>query len=289
LYRLPLRKSHIGAAIARFRRKSGTMPRARAFVQASMASDIDHYPLTGRFLMGRSRHAMTEREKDVLEGAVDEVDEFARSHRLLSRGELAQRSAILIEGFIIRTIEEHDRRFIVGIHVPGDFVDLHGYALKRLDHDVVTLGQARVGFVSHDKLREIQAQEPHLARLFWFSTLLDAAINREWILKLQQLKAHRRVAHVLAEIWYRLGMVGLGRANGFRSPLTQADLADMCGTTPIHMNRALGQLRREGIAEFRRGLVIVSDRERFERHADFNPAYLYGGGPLSVGDALDKR
>ena len=69
--------------------------------------------------------------------------------------------------------------------------------------------------------------------------------------------------------------------------LTQIDLADMCGTTPIHMNRALGELRREDIAEFRRGLVVVREREQLERQGDFDPAYLYGEGPLRVGHELD--
>ena len=252
-----------------------------------MVDDVEQYPLTGRFLLGRTRHAMGEREKDMLEASIAQVEEFDKPHRIIARGEPADRSTMLIDGFILRTIHENDRRYVVGIQVPGDFVDLHAFALKRLDHDVVTVGPTRVGYVPHDRIAKIHETEPHLSRLFWFSTLLDAAIHRQWTLKLEQLKASRRVAHRLAEIWKRLEMVGLGRANGFRSPLNQSDLADMCGTTPIHMNRALSELRREEIAEFRRGLVLVRDRERFERHGDFDPAYLYGQGPLHVEHELD--
>jgi CRP-like cAMP-binding protein len=116
--------------------------------------------------------------------------------------------------------------------------------------------------------------------------LLDAAIHRQWILKMEELTAARRVAHVFAEMWYRLDMVGLGRRDGLRTPLIQADLADMCGTTSIHMNRALGQLRKEGIAEFRRGTVYVRDRAGLEAFAGFNAAYLYGPGDLRVNGEL---
>lgn len=253
-----------------------------------MVEDAERYPLTGRFLMGRSRHAMGEREKDILEDAIEEVAEYDRPTCIIARGQLADRSTILIEGFIIRTIMERDRRYIVGFHVPGDFVDLHAYALKRLDHEVMTLGPTKVGYSSHARIGTIHETEPHLSRLFWFSTLLDAAIQRQWTLKLEQLKASRRVAHRVAEIWRRLEMVGLGRTNGFRSPLTQTDLADMCGTTPIHMNRALSELRREDLLEFRRGLVIVRDRAKLERYADFDRAYLYGEGPLRIGHELDN-
>ena len=254
-----------------------------------MVEEIEQYPLTGRFLMGRLRHAMSPREREILETLIEDVEEFDRPTRIVSRGQLVERSTILISGFMLRTIEEHGRRHVVGIQVPGDFVDLHAFALKRLDHDIVTLGASRVGYVSHARLWQVMEDEPHLARLFWFATLLDAAIHREWILKLEQLKARRRVAHLLAEIWTRLDMVELARGNGFRAPLTQTDLADMCGTTSIHMNRALSELRREGIVDFRRGLVVARDRAQLERHGDFNPDYLYGEGKLEVGDELDKR
>lgn len=252
-----------------------------------MVDDVTSYPLTGRFLLGRSRHAMREHEKAVLEGAIEEVVEYDRAHRIIARGEVASRSTMLIDGFILRTIEENGQRYVVGIQVPGDFVDLHAYALKRLDHDVITIGPARVGYVSHETIGRIHETEPHLTRLFWNSTLLDAAIHRQWTLKLEQLKASRRVAHRLAELWYRLEMVGLSRPTGFRTPLTQVDMADMCGTTAIHMNRALGELRKEGIAEFRRGTVIVRDRKALERFGDFDPAYLYGDGSLGVRHELD--
>ena len=253
-----------------------------------MKGELDRYPLTGRFLMGRLRHAMSDREKDILERSIVDVRRYSDEHRVLARGELCSRSRMLIEGFILRTIRENDRRYIVGIQVPGDFVDLHAFALKRLDHDIVTLGPTLIGSVGHERLTELMATEPHLSRLFWFSTLLDAALHRQWVLKLEQLKANRRVAHLMAEIWHRLEMVGLAGPGGFRSPLTQVDLADMCGTTPVHMNRAIGELRRLDVADFRRGTVSFADRRRLEEHGDFDPAYLYGQGALQVGDELAK-
>ena len=252
-----------------------------------MKAELEKFPLTARFLRGRLRHAMDEREKEILESSIQDTEEFSTPHKLLSRGDVCERSTMLVDGFMLRTIYENDRRYIVGIQVPGDFVDLHAFALKRLDHDLVTVGPARVGYVTHDRLRTLMQSEPHLSRLFWFSTLLDAAIHRQWTLKLGQLKANRRVAHLFCEIWSRLDMVGLARPNGFRTPLTQADLADMCGTTAIHMNRALGDLRRGEIAEFRRGLVSVDDRKALENQGDFNADYLYGEGRLHVGDALE--
>ena len=250
-------------------------------------NELDAYPLTGRFLMGRLRHAMSEEDKAVVESLIEQAERVDPQTMVLARGELCTRSTILIEGYMASTIADRGRRFIVGLHVPGDFVDLHGFALKRLDHDVIALGPVRVGYAPHERIAEVLEKRPHLARLLWFATLLDSAIHREWILKLEQLTAAKRVAHVFAELWHRLDLVGLGRRDGLRTPLIQSDLAEMCGTTPIHMNRALGQLKKEGVAEFRRGTLYVHDRARLEAFAEFDPAYLYGEGTLRVGHELD--
>ena len=250
-------------------------------------NELEKYPLTGRFLMGRLRHAMSDAEKAIVESLVEGVEVLERPTTILERGRVCGRSTMLIEGAILRTIQKDGRRFIVGMHVPGDFADLHCFALKRLDHDVITIGCTKVGFIPHERIEQVMATQPHLARILWFSTLLDAAIHREWILKLEQLTAVRRVAHVFAEMWHRLDLVGLGRRDGLRTPLIQSDLADMCGTTAIHMNRALAQLKKEGIAEFRRGALYVSDRAALEAFGEFDPSYLYGEGSLKIGHELD--
>ena len=249
--------------------------------------ELDEYPLSGRFLMGRLRHAMSEAEKQAVESLIETVDTYAAGETLLHRGQLCDRSTMLIEGFILRTIRSGDKRFVVGIQVPGDFVDLHAFALKRLDHDLVTIGDVKVGFASHARLMDVMETRPHLARLLWFSTLLDAAIHREWIMKLEQLRAAKRAAHVFCEIWHRLDFVGLGNEDGVHTPLIQADLADMCGTTAIHMNRALSELRKSGLADFKRGVVSIPDRAKLEKHADFESTYLYGEGLLGMGEELN--
>jgi len=250
-----------------------------------MAADPD-YPLTGKFLMGRARQALSLRERDLLESAVHEVEEHASGHLILQRGALADRSTMLIEGFMTRVIETGRDRSTVALQVSGDFVDLHAFALKRLDHDVVTLGPTKVAYIAHEALEKIMRDEPHLARLLWFSTLLDAAIHRNWILKLEQLTVEGRLAHLLAETWHRLDFVGEAQENGFAIPITQIELANTCGTTPIHINRIIRKLREEGIVHLSRSHVAILDHAALKERGAFAPGYLYGEGHLYLGDAL---
>lgn len=249
----------------------------------------EQFPNSWRFLLGRVRHAMTQRECELLEELVTNVEDVPSQHTVLKRGDIVEQSTLLIEGFIARVIERDGKRHIVALHVPGDFVDLHGFALKRLDHSVVTIGRAKLGYVEHRRIARLLTEEPHLARLLWFSTLLDAAVHREWILKLEELNADGRLAHLIAEMWHRLNFVGLADPTGFPFPLTQVEMADACGTTAIHLNRVVRQLRESGIADISRGRITILDMERLTNLGAFEKSYLYGEGTLQIGRELDKE
>ena len=110
----------------------------------------------------------------------------------------------------------------------------------------------------------------------------DAAIHRERILKLEDLNAAQRVAHVFCEIGRRLDMVGLDGEGRVALPLTQAQLASMCGTTTAHMSRALRRLRDETGATFRHGKLHCPDPGAMAAFCEFNPSYLYGPGDLQL-------
>lgn len=242
---------------------------------------MTRFPNTGRFLMGRLRGEMSLEERSEIEGMIDSTEWIDRPTRIVERGHKPAHSTMLIDGFMLRTLDDEGRRHAISVHVPGDFVDLHCFALKRLDHNLDTLGQVKLGYVPHSALERVIREKPHLTRLFWFSTLLDAAIHREWIIALEQLTTPRRIAHIMAEISRRLWMVGLGSPAGYDTPLTQANLAEMCGASPIHINRAIRDLRRQNIADFDRGRVTIPDPLALEHYASFTPDYLYGPWSLA--------
>lgn len=243
-----------------------------------VAAHTDLYPLTGAFLAGRMRDRLTPEDEAHLESLAEAPRKLADGEYLVSRGERVNNTHILVEGFLCSVIDKGGERFIVGVHVPGDFVDLHGFALGRLDHDLVASGPARVSRVSHAALARITSERPALAQALWAATLLSASIHRRWIYNLEALDAPRRIAHLFAELHYRQSMTGRGATRTLRTPFTQTDLADMCGVSAIHANRAIGRLRDMGLAEIRRGDLYTSDWKALESYAGFDPGYLYAGG-----------
>jgi CRP-like cAMP-binding protein len=166
-------------------------------------------------------------------------------------------------------------RQLVSVQTPGDFVDLHGYPLQRLDHDIATISECQVAYAPHDKMTELVERMPHLGRVLWFSTLLDAAMHREWIFRLGRLDAVGRVAHMLCETYARLTAVGLVVDNSFSWPMTQQDLGEACGLTSVHVNRTLRVLREAGMVEVSDRTVTMLDFDRLAHTGEFQADYLY--------------
>lgn len=224
----------------------------------------------------RARDLLGDEEERVLRATVAEVKDYPAARTIVRAGVTVSNCTLLIEGFIARYKDLADgQRQIMEVHVPGDFLDLHSFLLKRLEHNVGALTPVRVALVPHDALRALTETHAHLARLLWFSTLLDAAIHREHILSVGRRSAISRIAHLICELQVRLGIVGLSDGARFLLPLTQTDIADATGLTPVHVNRMLKRLRDEELATFRGGEVTIHDWERLQRVAEFTPDYLY--------------
>jgi CRP-like cAMP-binding protein len=229
------------------------------------------------FLMKlRARDDVSAEEERALRAVIGEVREIGADKTIIRAGEEIDASTLLIDGLLCRYKDLRDgQRQIMELHVPGDFADLHSLTLKRLDHNVMTLTRARVAMAPHDRLREVTREQPHLTRLLWFSTNLDAAIHREWMLSLGRRSALSRVAHFFCEMRVRLGLIGMAEEGGYALDLTQVDLAECLGLTSVHINRTLKELRERGLVEFRGGRVAIGDLAGLEGVAEFDPAYLH--------------
>ncbi len=230
------------------------------------------------------RHLLKLRLRDTIDPAeeaalretiVDTVSHPA-GRTIVRAGEELNYSTLLLDGLIGRYKDlKNGQRQITHVHVAGDFADLHGFTLKRLDHSLLALTPCTVARAAHVRLREITEKHAHLTRVMWFSTNVDAAIHREWEVSLGRRSAIQRAAHVFCELHVRLGAVGLADEQGYKLAISQAELAECLGLTPVHVNRVLRELRERGLVEFRNGRVSFQDLSGLKRLAEFDPGYLY--------------
>lgn len=224
----------------------------------------------------RKRVEITPEEERAIREAVSENRQVPADEVFIRSGEELNSSTILLKGWMARSKDlPSGERQVTELHVAGDFLDLHGYTLKCLDHDIQALTDSVVGIVPHERLKEITERFPRLGRAYWFSTNVHAAITRELALSLGQRTAMSRMAHLFCELRYRLDVVGQTNGNGYEFPLTQRELSECLGLTVVHVNRTLQELRRRGLVEFEQRYVTIVDRRGLEGLAEFDSSYLY--------------
>ncbi len=223
----------------------------------------------------RARDEVSAAEEAALRDAIGGMQQVPADRTIVRAGELIHHSTLLIDGLMCRYKDVRSgARQIAELHVAGDFVDLHSFSLKRLDHNIMALTPCTIAIVPHAALTRITEDAPHLTRLLWFSTSLDASIHREWVLSLGRRNALSRTAHLLCEMQVRLALVGLAEESGYRLDITQADLAECLGLTSVHVNRVLRELRETELADFKKGEVRILDKAKLWRVAEFDPLYL---------------
>ena len=221
------------------------------------------------------RDRLSHEEKRVLEAAVTRVRDVRADEDILREGDRPSESTLLLEGFAARyKVLSNGRRQITALHVTGDYVDLHSFLLKPLDHGVVALTPCRLALVPHSAIEKITENHPHLARLLWLSTLIDGAIHREWLTAMGRRSATAHMAHLICELFVRLEAVGQVHDNTIQLPITQSELGDTLGLSTVHVNRVLQELRKEGLIRLRGNALTVLDWDRLQEVAEFTPIYL---------------
>jgi len=224
----------------------------------------------------RRRHDISAGEVTAIEAAMGDVRHVRADEVVVPPGKLLDSSTLLLDGWLARAKDlRSGARQYTELHLAGDFADLHSFTLKRLDHAVVSLTPCSIVTVPHDRLRELTERFPHLTRVYWFQTNLDASIHREWTVCMARRSAISRVAHLLCELHIRLDIVGRVQEQSFEFPLTQSDVADCLGLTSVHVNRTLQELRKRNLIRLEERRASILDLAGLSELAEFDPSYLY--------------
>ncbi|MDB5507045.1 MAG: Crp/Fnr family transcriptional regulator [Devosia sp.] len=222
------------------------------------------------------RDRLSSEERQALIGAVSEIRTVPARRDLLSEGDMPQSSMLLASGFAARyAVLASGGRQITAFQIAGDFVDLQAFPLRITDHSVIAITTCTVLVFPHAALLKITEDYPHLTRLLWMLTLLDAAIHRQWLVVMGRMSALGHMAHLFCEHFVRAQTVGLAIGNRFPFPVNQSELADALGLSIVHVNRTLQELRRQHLLVWEGAEVNVLDWPALMSIAQFDDTFLH--------------
>ncbi|MCL7998814.1 Crp/Fnr family transcriptional regulator [Brucella sp. 21LCYQ03] len=175
-------------------------------------------------------------------------------------------------GCIYRDLADGDRQ-ILDFPMKGDFLGFRtGIGFNY--YTLLSVTELSVFELSLDHLTECLVKSPRLAMTFIELMSRQRAILVEHVISIGRRSALVRVAHLLLELGHRAQLNGTGDEATFFCPLTQAELGDALGLTPIHINRMLRELRSDGLLTFRNNVVEFLNRPALTHISSFDEDYL---------------
>jgi CRP-like cAMP-binding protein len=194
---------------------------------------------------------------------------------IVREGERSDDVSLLLTGWAYRSVTlANGKRQIIGLLLPGDLCDAHPFVSRRADHAVATLSNATVATIPRQAFIKSIEWHPRLTRALWLSTSVNDGISRRWLINFGLLDAFTRAAHLFCELWVRAGVVGMTQDGVLPVPLTQTQLAELIGVTPVHANRTLKLLRQRNLIRVESKRLVIEEIDRLMEVASFDPAYL---------------
>lgn len=196
---------------------------------------------------------------------------------LITEGDAAAHCWVILSGYCVRyKIVGDGGRQILSIHMIGDLVDPQNALLGVADHGVQALTDCQMAKIPIEAIRRLSDTRCAIKDALWYDTLVDGAIHREWVANVGRRDAQTRIAHLLCEFALKLEAVHLGEQLEYELPMTQDQIADATGMTPVHVNRVLQGLARQGLIErVTSKSVLIGDWKRLASAGDFNRDYLH--------------
>lgn len=238
---------------------------------------IDDAPPPMRLFLKRllTRSVLTEVEQRALAALPGREQEIEANREFVTQGEYVDHACVVIDGLIARFAQtESGDRQIVMLHIPGDPADLQSTVAPAAIAPLQALTRSRILRIPHRALIAVANEHPAIAHAFWRDGIVDLGIVAQSLLSIGRRRALTRLAHLLCEITVRYEQIGFSRDAAIEFPITQVQLGDTLGLTPVHVNRMVKALRDAGLCRLAERRLEVLNWSGLAQVAEFDPAYL---------------
>jgi CRP-like cAMP-binding protein len=238
---------------------------------------VNHFQPIGPLVRRWSKYVdLVDDDRSAILALPTTLKSYGKDAYLVREGQNAGECTLLLRGFAIRQkLLRNGSRQIISVHIPAEFVDLQNGLLGVADHNVQSVDRCEVAAIPRTALIELSEARPAIRLAMWIDTLIDSSIFREWVVNVGRRDSRARIAHLLCELALRLERIGAGDSGSFDFPLTQEQLADATGLTPVHTNRTLQSLRKDGLIQLSSRSLKVLDWQGLREAGDFDELYLH--------------
>lgn len=179
----------------------------------------------------------------------------------------AETLRFVASGWVVKVRELKDgRRQLIQLLLPGDAIA--SVSPSQRGHFLQAITPVQI--IDGTPIAQAAARaSPGLARALQRIGLVERALLMDYIVRLGRQTALERVAHLLIEVNHRLSGIGMTEHDELPFRMTQEAMSDLLGLSPVHVNRTLMALKRNGLISIAHGRVHMLDVAALEKMAEF--------------------
>lgn len=165
-------------------------------------------------------------------------------------------------------------RQIIELLLPGDIIGLREFTFLRHGSQARMISAGTVSTFTHrDIVDLVEASTPLAVALFATIARQEALLTERMLVTLHR-PARVQVSHFVLETFLRLCKVQAVDPAHIPFPVSQRLMGQILGLSPVHINRTLTALERDGVLEKHPAHVVIHDTARLHDEADFDDEYL---------------
>jgi len=193
---------------------------------------------------------------------------IAARRNIYRAGEPSEGVLVVCEGWAVRFVQlPNGKRQILSVVLPGDLVSPTSILERQLSFSIQAVTDVRYCSFSVAEVRARIQDDPALFEIWLRLTAAEHRDADKRLVDLGQRAAQERIAALIFHIMARFEERGELQDDEFPFPMSQQQIADFTGLTPVHTCRVLSFLRKNGICDVGHGSVKIIERGELQRMA----------------------
>ena len=181
-------------------------------------------------------------------------------------GEASEGVLVICDGWAVRFVQlPNGKRQILSVMLPGDLVSPISMLEGQFGFSIQAVTDVRYCYFPFAEVRARIRNNPALFEAWLRLTASEQRDADKRLVDLGQRTAQERIAALLVHVMHRCEERGEVSGEEFPFPLSQQQIADFTGLTPVHTCRVLSSLRKDAVCDVGHGVVKVMERRELQR------------------------
>ncbi|PHR12610.1 MAG: Crp/Fnr family transcriptional regulator [Sphingopyxis sp.] len=213
---------------------------------------------------------LTKKEEDVLAELEKDPADYGAGETIFHEGDRLTDLFIVNKGWLAcSTMVLDGDRQVLQLHYAGDVMGTAGIAFEQAFASAKTLTPVTLCRFPRKNLDKLFEDHDRLAALLYAIGMMENVVLCDRLKALGRTNAEARVANLILSIVSRMRVMSAEPITEFEMPLTQVDIADAVGVTPVHVNRTLRILENRGLISRIGRTIKLEDEQRLCETAEY--------------------